>query len=161
MEASSKEFCERLVTHKKKRKCNSIVELSIYLRTAYFKTWVLLRPLFRTFIGLFDLFKHVVGAGATVEFFFCKKAIRRGTELSGNSKAREKKFQDKKFPLSQFFWSFNYINFSTIFEVRFSPFTSQVWSSFLKKITKIFGLGNSNGQRYCKMLSFQWTIQKH
>ena len=69
----------------------------------------------------------MVGAGATVEFFFCKKAIRRGTELSGNSIAREKKFQDKKFPLSQFFEALiNYINFSTIFEVRFSPFTSQV-----------------------------------
>ena len=38
------------------------------------------RPLFRTFIGLFDLFKHVVGTGARVEFFSVIKAIRRGTD---------------------------------------------------------------------------------
>ena len=33
------------------------------------------RRLFRTFIGLFDLFKHVVGTGATVEFFLTKRAL--------------------------------------------------------------------------------------
>ena len=61
------------------------------------------RPLFRTFIGLFDLFKHVVGTGALRLNFFCEKAIRRGTELSGNLYSSRKKNQDKKFPFVSVF----------------------------------------------------------
>ena len=60
------------------------------------------RPLFGTFIGLFGLFKHVVGTGATVKFF-CKKAIRRGTELSGNFYSSRKKIPDRKFPFVSVF----------------------------------------------------------
>ena len=46
--------------------------MSIYFRTRrriFLNLSRTNRPLFRTFIGLFDLFKHVVGTGATVEFF--------------------------------------------------------------------------------------------
>ena len=55
------------------------------------------RPLFRTFIGLFDLFKHVVGTGATVEFFSVKKLFQEVQNCLEISIAGEKKFKIKNF----------------------------------------------------------------
>ena len=67
--------------------------------------------------------------------FFCKNAIGRGTELSGNFYSSRKK---KNF-------------FLRSSEVRFSLSLPR----FENIIPKIFGFGNSKGKRYRKMLSLQ------
>ena len=59
------------------------------------------RRLFRTFIGLFVLFKHLVGA--TFEFFSVEKLFEEAQNCPEISIAREKKFKIKNFYSSQFF----------------------------------------------------------
>ena len=61
------------------------------------------RRLFRIFIGLFVLFKHLVGTGATVEFFSVEKLFEEAQNCPEISIAREKKFKIKNFHSSQFF----------------------------------------------------------
>ena len=61
------------------------------------------RRLFRTFIGLFVLFKYLVGTGATVEFFSVEKLFEEAQNCPEISIAREKKFKIKNFYSSQFF----------------------------------------------------------
>ena len=67
--------------------------------------------------------------------FFCKR-VEEAQNCLEISFAREK--------------NLIFLRFS---EVRFSPFTSQVYSSFLKRTSKTFGFGNSNGKRYRELLS--------
>ena len=80
--------------------------MQLYRRVQHlFKTRIFLnlsltnRPLFRTFIGPFDFFKHVVGTGALRLNFFCKKKLfeEAQTELSGNFYSSREKIQIKNF----------------------------------------------------------------
>ena len=84
------------------------------------------RRLFRTFIGLFDLFKHLVGTGATVEFFSVEKLFEEAQNCLEISIAREKNFKRKNFHSSQFFKALSPLIFLRYSEVRFLPFTCQV-----------------------------------
>ena len=84
------------------------------------------RRLFRTFIGLFDLFKHLMGTSATVEFFSVEKLFEEAQNCLEISIAREKNFKIKNFHSSQFFEALSPLIFLRFSEVRFSPFTSQV-----------------------------------
>ena len=61
------------------------------------------RRLFRTFIGLFDLSKHLVGTGATVEFFSVEKLFKEAQNCLEICIAREKNFKIQNFHSSQFF----------------------------------------------------------
>ena len=84
------------------------------------------RRLFRTFIGLFDLFKHLMGTSATVEFFSVEKLFEEAQNCLEISIAREKNFKIKNFHSSQFFEALSPLIFLRYSEVRFLPFTSQV-----------------------------------
>ena len=84
------------------------------------------RRLFRTFIGLFDLFKHLMGTSATVELFSVEKLFEEAQNCLEISIAREKNFKIKNFHSSQFFEALSPLIFLRFSEVRFSPFTSQV-----------------------------------
>ena len=84
------------------------------------------RRLFRTFIGLFYLFKHLVGTGAKVELFSVQKLFEEAQNCLEISIAREKNFKIKNFHSSQFFEALSPLIFQRFSEVRFSPFTSQV-----------------------------------